>query len=404
MIPSIYQENIYRFFNYEEGNAVISAVAGSGKTTTILELLKSIKLHQTALYAAFNKSIVEELEGKFPKRRGIDVKTFHGLGIKYIGSSYPGIKIDPNKFFKFSKPFESYMRKSHGSKNLPTVMFEFRDMINSLRNCAINVPFKTGLSTNKIQKILNEITDIKNYSFDFEFIGYEEDYITAIKILYEMNKNHDSVDFNDMIYLPVIDDLVKSKIKPYDFVFVDEAQDLNMTQQYFLDLLVKKHTGRFIAVGDESQAIYGFAGADNASFQKLSSKPNTKKLPLSISYRCCKNVIKYVKAFMPDIESFEQNIDGIVRVGDVSEIASKDMALARRNKTLLTTYFELIKNQKKCYIKGKDIGEMLIKTIEKSDASDLLQFNSYCVKELSTIKDKLVEKTGRPDLDSKKLK
>ena len=50
-----------------------------------------------------------------------------------------------------------------------------------------------------------------------------------------------------------------------NFVFIDECQDLNACQRSLMLKAVKPNGGRFIAVGDPAQAIYGFAGADSDS-------------------------------------------------------------------------------------------------------------------------------------------
>ena len=60
--PSIFQQDIYNFITDGTGNAVVSAVAGSGKTTTLLHALELIPTNKTVLFLAFNKSIATELK------------------------------------------------------------------------------------------------------------------------------------------------------------------------------------------------------------------------------------------------------------------------------------------------------------------------------------------------------
>ena len=91
------------------------------------------------------------------------------------------------------------------------------------------------------------------------------------------------MDFTDMIFLPIKFGVA---VKQYDFVFIDECQDLNSCQRELMQKAIKPNTGRFVAVGDPAQAIYGFAGADSDSFKKLCNIPNTIQLPLSVCYRC----------------------------------------------------------------------------------------------------------------------
>ena len=62
--PSKYQQTVYTYIQKGSGNAVVSAVAGSGKSTTIVNALKLIPKNKNVLFLAFNKSIVDELQKK----------------------------------------------------------------------------------------------------------------------------------------------------------------------------------------------------------------------------------------------------------------------------------------------------------------------------------------------------
>jgi DNA helicase-2/ATP-dependent DNA helicase PcrA len=65
--PSKFQQKIYDFITDGKGNAVVSAVAGSGKTTTLLNALKLIPTNKRVLFLAFNKSIAKELQERVPE-------------------------------------------------------------------------------------------------------------------------------------------------------------------------------------------------------------------------------------------------------------------------------------------------------------------------------------------------
>ena len=79
-----------------------------------------------------------------------------------------------------------------------------------------------------------------------------------------------SYDFDDMLYAPLYFGLsLASQYQDCDFVFVDEAQDLNAVQRMMVCRAVKTVTGRVVAVGDRMQAINGFAGADYDSMTHL---------------------------------------------------------------------------------------------------------------------------------------
>ena len=63
-VPSTFQNDIFEFIQHGTGNAVISAVAGSGKTTTLIHALTLIPTDKSILFLAFNKSIATELQAR----------------------------------------------------------------------------------------------------------------------------------------------------------------------------------------------------------------------------------------------------------------------------------------------------------------------------------------------------
>lgn len=111
------------------------------------------------------------------------------------------------------------------------------------------------------------------------------------------------IDFAGMLYYPVIRNIRKpSFLNQYlDYVLVDESQDLNKLQQRFVNQL-NNGTTRYIFVGDEKQAIYGFAGADTHSIENIKKEFTLNQLPLNISYRCPQRVITLAQQMVPEIE------------------------------------------------------------------------------------------------------
>src|SRR5690606_20538171 len=82
--PSKYQQAVYDFIEKGNGNAVIDAVAGSGKSTTIVTALKLVPKSKTALFLAFNKAIIKELKEKIGEQSNVEVKTLHSLGCNAV--------------------------------------------------------------------------------------------------------------------------------------------------------------------------------------------------------------------------------------------------------------------------------------------------------------------------------
>lgn len=83
------------------------------------------------------------------------------------------------------------------------------------------------------------------------------------------------IDFTDMLYLPFRWKL--APIQQYDFLFIDECQDLSKAQ-FALAVKYDKQESRILAVGDPQQSIYGFTGADINSFDRVKIFTKAKEL------------------------------------------------------------------------------------------------------------------------------
>lgn len=344
--PSQYQEDIFEFIKYGYGNAVISAVAGSGKTSTIIKALDFIKPERRVLFLAFNSSIVDELKERITREK-TDIKTLHSLGFSIIKQSFKDKEIE---IYEHKYRDELYnMLESRGIDFAPTRKY-------------VKVILKLcDLGRFYLVKNKKDLLDIANKYGVVLDCGDELD--VALELI-SWGKNSlnetNSIDFTDMIYLP---NVLNLKAFKYDFIMVDEAQDLSISQ---MELFMKclKQGSRFIAVGDENQAIYSFSGADAESFNKLRNIPNTIELPLSICYRCPKNIVRYAQKIVPEIKYSQQALDGVINyTAKMSDLVDGDMVICRNTLPLAKLYLTLIANNITCYIKGIDIGTNLLELL-----------------------------------------
>lgn len=345
IIPSPHQLQVYNSIKNENSNLLIGAVAGSGKTTTIIKSLEYLKPELDVSFLAFNKSIVEHLKNKV--RTGVNVQTLHSLGYQTLlkNGKY---KLDKNKIvgiiyqnlkqFKVTKQLEK------------SFIYSVSQLVDFIR--------------------FNNCEDDKDKIFELalkhDILADEKEIDAALQILIYSNRREE-VDFLDMLYLPVKEDL---KMKRYDVLYIDEAQDMSIIQQKLFKKIVKPK-GRFIAVGDSSQAIYGFAGSDVESFDKLSLEPNTKQLPLSVCYRCGSSIVRFVQDLVPDIQPFEGSEKGVVRNGSLHELRNGDWVLCRNTKPLFVLCLQLFQKRKKAYIKGHDFGTELNSILDKTDTDSI---------------------------------
>lgn len=356
--PSKYQSDIEDAFKYSDCNILVGAVAGSGKTTTMLHLLKEAT--GRVRFLAFNKSIVDELKERVPNH--VRVSTMHSMGMGSIIKAHGNtLNINPNKTSNFIK--SSLISKIWGEIKtkqaaqlymiLPRLVDIYRLTLCSNAEDLVNVASDIGIEFkgHHIQYAIDIIGQIEKYNqYDGIDCGMKE------------------IDFTDMIHLPATNQ--HYHLPAADLWCIDESQDLSPCQH----LLFKRarRRARFISVGDENQAIYGFAGADSNSFKRFLNYPNTKQFPLSICYRCPVKVVMHSNKIYDIMEAPEWARMGEVRLGSVDEIKDKnDIVICRNVKPLISVFFSLIKARKAAYIKGKDIGEGLSRLVRPYENKDL---------------------------------
>jgi superfamily I DNA/RNA helicase len=219
------------------------------------------------LFLAFNKAIVEELKVKIGDIENVTIKTLHSLGASVVMSTFKS-QLNTNKYRTY---INDAMKFGAIKPNIKLVEEEILDYKN-------NIVKLVDLARNTLSTSVQQLEEI---AYKYQINIWDNECEMALKVVeWGVNKT-DEIDFTDMIYFPNVKSL---KMPQFDFVFIDECQDLNTAQrELFLKCL--KPNGRFIAVGDPRQAIYGFSGADVESFNILKSLPNTTLLPLSVCYR-----------------------------------------------------------------------------------------------------------------------
>jgi superfamily I DNA/RNA helicase len=190
-----------------------------------------------------------------------------------------------------------------------------------------------------------------------------------------------TIDFDDQVYLSVI---YRCSFPKADLFIGDEVQDWNPIQRTMASLMLKP-TGRLIAFGDKHQAIYGFRGADRDSMENLITEFSCFTLPLSISFRCPKNVVIHAQHYIPGIEPYEQQLDGKVcddknptvdKLHSMHVNRGKVSVLCRNNAPLVKLCLMFYKQSLPCTILGRDIAKGLQTLVTKQKCSSLSELNS----------------------------
>lgn len=347
---SKYQKAIFNFIESGKGNANVVAVAGSGKTTTIK---KGYELARgSVIFLAFNRSIADTL-----KAEGLNARTFHSLGYGPVTQAV-GKRVDGQKLDRLLK----------SNLNSEDEYFWYRSFCRRL----VSLGKQVGIGTHLCPDEYNVWLDLVDH-YNLDVTHREATIDRGIEIsrdLLSWSNSANYIDYDDMLYKIVQLDL---KLKKYDFVFVDEAQDTNPIQRELLRRIMKPKS-RLIAVGDPCQAIYGFRGADSDSMDQLAREFNSIELPLSISYRCPKKIVEYSQQWVEHIEAADNADDGEVNhlgAWDVLDFKPADLVVCRKTAPLISLAYKMLGARVPVQILGRDIATGLINIIKKQKALDI---------------------------------
>lgn len=354
------QAAIFEEISHAETNILIQAVAGSGKTTTLIEALRYAP--GSALFMAFNKSIAEDIRGKAPKG---DVKTLNALGHALWRANLPSAKIDFDKLKKIvSKIMPEGDYREWG--------YQVQRMVGMAKNSAVDIDGSWD-EMNVLEAML-EIADAN----DNLPIGKENDAaIFATRAFFESRMDTSTFDFDDQLYMPLFR---KWEYPRYANVFIDECQDLSPIQHLMLEEF-RTNGSRIVAVGDRHQAIYGFRGADVRSMDNLKDRFGMLELPLSISYRCSQNVVKEAQQYCPTIEWRDNAPEG--HVGFRSDIDrhedpylfTRELVLCRNNAPLFRAILRHVREKSPCRVLSNflDSFQGFIRNFKCTDTATLLK-------------------------------
>lgn len=373
---STYQTAVFDFVSNCTGNAIVEAVAGSGKSTTIEEAVKRVR--GQSIFLAFNKSIAEEL-----KARGVNARTFHSLTFSPVMQAKGQRQPEMNKLRKLCD------ENMNGE--------EVR-LYSSFACKLVGLARQIGIGCLVPDSELTWIELCEHH--DIEPDSEEAEFGTALEYarkLLDWSNASSMVDFDDMLYFAVKDGIALPK---FDFVFVDEAQDTNAIQRAILRKIMRPNA-RMIAVGDPAQAIYGFRGADSNSLRVLAQEFNAVTLPLTITYRCPTSVVTYAQQWVSHIESAPNAPEGLVEeLGtkfDVKDFLAADLVVCRKTAPLVTLAFRCIRANIPVQVLGREIGQGLKALIKKMNAKGVDQLES----KLEAYKDREQEKARAKKDDAK---
>lgn len=396
MPRSVQQQAVINWATQDKGNAFVTAVAGAGKTSTLIDLMEAViaspHTRRTSIaYAAFNKAIAEEVKGKLAARgiEGVKVGTFHSFGWNAWRRSHPKCQLAKGNDKTWKIEAELIRRAAVRTVNdtagteHPVDLQAATVQAENLMKKISPVVFKL-VSYAKADALRPEHHgDLSRWNAYVEHYNLAEDLedpslmtraINAARaaIGISINMADELIDFDDMLYMPVI---TGCPVWTNDWLLVDEAQDTNNVRMQLARMMITPRWGRAIFVGDPKQAIYGFAGADAGATGRIVQDFNCRQLPLTVTYRCPKSVVKEAQRYVSYITSADEAPEGQVfritedalmqRVKQFKDLTPDDAILCRKTAPLLQMAFAMIRAGQPCHVEGRDIGASLKKLLKK---------------------------------------
>lgn len=370
MEASPQQAATYRWVETGKGNAVLEAVAGSGKTTTLIEAVRRMK--GSVAFLAYNKKIATEIQSRLQNVQTfarVKAGTFHSFGYGAIMKSLPGSKMDDKKMTKIAAGQE--VPQELQAFALQCVSLAKQSAIGVVTSFDDDAAWQRLVSHYDLEDALLANPFKRDEFSEAELDARVQEGLKWARLLLKKSVDNDKIgfDFDDMLYAPLVHDM---RMWGNDWVLVDEAQDTNPARRAFAKKILAPG-GRLLAVGDPHQAIYGFTGADNDALDIIVREFSATRLPLTVSYRCAKAVVAQAQTIVDHIQAAPSAAEGnfgMITQGEFAsdyykELGPTDAVLCRNTKPLVELAFTLIQKGIGCHVEGKDIGRGLVLLAKK---------------------------------------
>ncbi len=298
---------------------LVVAGAGSGKTFTIVSKILYLVNEKNVspseiLCISFTNESVNSLKDKI-KDDGIDIMTFHKLGMKILKDNSIDFQICDSDYLEYivheffwglvfeneflMKNIIGYFKRNvfyiNVSKKYKKFIHNNYDKIISLEKlvCKFIRLFKTNnYSLGSFICFKKSIKGRKNKCFLSIVIN--------VYLIYNNELNSSGkIDFDDMLIKSkrIIDD--GGKIKDYKYIIIDEYQDTSYIRYLLIDSILKRNNSNLIAVGDDFQSIYRFSGCDLRIFTEFNNYyKDACILKLENTYRNSIELVKIAGKFI----------------------------------------------------------------------------------------------------------
>lgn len=272
---------------YNEGPLLILAGAGSGKTrvltTKIGYLIEDMKVSPYNILAiTFTNKAAKEMKDRIHLLIGdiannLQVSTFHSFGLKLLRENCDALGYDRNFVIMDSDDSLTVVKKILKELNYDPKVYNPRGIRNKISSCK------------------NEMIMPNDYS-KYAVSEYEKVVLKVYERYEDKLRRNNSVDFDDLLLLPIRlfrenKDILSRYQERFKYILIDEYQDTNEAQ-YILTKMISEKYRNITCVGDDSQSIYSFRGANYKNILNFEKDyKDAKTILLEQNYRSTKNIL-----------------------------------------------------------------------------------------------------------------
>lgn len=366
--------------------AVLRAVPGSGKTTTLIEGSKRCKARRK-IFLAYSKSVVADLRKKLPK--SVDVRTVHSLG-NYALWNYLGkqkLEVDKKKYDHICREIVGELiqsgkiqpdRSEYGNngkivRELELLARYARVTLADFRDAAMlkRMIAHFGLEVPNREILIPELPKVLERGMTIA-------------------KQKRVIDNTDQIWLPS-NRAWDVEMFQYNAVFVDEAQDLSEAAIALIER-ISLDASIICFAGDQNQSIMAFSGARSNSLGQIVKRFNAVEMPLPICYRSDKAIVEEARKFAPDMQAApgaaEGKVEDILMRSVPDILQTGDFVTCRTVAPLVKLCLQLIARGKRATVVGENVESFLIEIL--NDLSELRGFRlekfNHCLEEYKEYK------------------
>ena len=316
--------------NNEQLEAVLSndneimlvAGAGTGKTNTIVKkIIYLIKEQRVIPYnilaVTFTNKAVREIRERVnnslcTNHSGVVVNTFHQLAKSILDK-------DDNYQLLGYKSLK--ILEDEGREKILDKIIKYNEMYNRINE--FNKTIK-GLLIDFNAKKNNRYIESSNKEYEELFKQLYHAYVLEVFA-------NGYIELDDLVNLVIVlleryPEIRKEVSSAFDYIFVDEYQDVNKEQYKLIKLL--KNKNKVLIVGDEDQAIYGWRGSNSKYFRDFQLEyPDCRVIKLERNYRSTQQILNLADGF---IKQNKNRIDKTLKsdkigvLPDIQEISSKE--------------------------------------------------------------------------------